>query len=342
MKKELFWLMALSLLIVGCDERTDTVSEKQEVKIEEEKFKQAKVEVKIKRLEREMFAFKSKADIALFLERNPIFVRDYFEVPNAHKEAPFIDQLYDMYTNEKLKEFYRDNEKFYGNMDDLKTEMNSMFSYIKYYYPDYYVPEINTLVTGFRFDRDFSFSDSLIVIGLDYFMGSNARYRPQFYDYMLLRYEKQYIVPMMGLAITKKFNDYDDKDETMLAEMIYYGKAHYYLERVLPTLPDSINIQFSGKELTETNQNVDVIWGHFVEKKLLFDTNHKTKQRYIGESPGVVAIGDNCPGRIGRWLGWQIVRKYMKENPEITLQDLMKNKNAADIFKKSKFKVKAK
>lgn len=218
--------------------------------------------------------------------------------------------------------------------------MNGMFSYVKYYYPDYYVPEVNTLITGFRFDRDFAFSDSLIVIGIDYFLGKKARYRPQFYEYMLSRYEKPYMVPMIGLAISSKFNEYNPKDETMIAEMIHYGKAHYFLERVMPDLPDSLNIQFTAQEMKEVDQNVDVIWGHFIEKKLLFDTNHKTKQRYLGESPKVVAIGDNCPGRIGRWLGWQIVRKYMRENPSITLQDLMKDQNAQEIFKKSKFKIK--
>lgn len=340
MRKNLIAFLSIALLLVGCNEKTSNLPEKETVAIEPAKFEKVKVNVKIERLEREMFNFKSPEDVSAFLRKHPLFVKKYLEVPNAANEAPFVRQLYEMYTNPKLKEFYNDNEKFYGDFSDLQKEMNEMFSYIKYYYPDYYVPEVNTLVTGFRFDRDFAFSDSLIVIGMDYFLGSRARYRPQFYDYMLSRYEKPYMVPMMGLAISAKYDEFDSKDETMIAEMIHYGKAHYFLERILPELPDSLNIQFTGQEMIDADQNLDVIWGHFIGNKLLFDTNHKTKQRYLGESPKVVAIGDKCPGRIGRWLGWQIVRKYMQENPSVTLQALMKDKNAQEIFKKSKFKIK--
>ncbi len=342
MKKSLFLLsLVLALVTTGCNEKTSNLPEKEKVEIKTDEFEKAKVEVTIERLEREMFNFKSKADVSAFLNRHPKLVKEYFAIPNAANEAPFVNQLYEMYTNPALKEFYNDNEKFYGDFSDLKAQMSDMFSYVKYYYPDYYVPKINTIVTGFRFDQDFAFSDSLIVIGIDYFLGKKGRYRPQFFDYMLARYDKPYMVPMMGLAISSKYDEFDPKDETLIAEMIHYGKAHYFLERIMPELPDSLNIQYTTQEMIDVDQNVDVIWGHFIEKKLLFDTNHKTKQRYVGETPKVVVIGDKCPGRVGRWLGWQIVRKYMKENPNVTLQDLMKDKDAQGIFKKSKFKIKA-
>jgi gliding motility-associated lipoprotein GldB len=342
MKKNLFIVVVgIAAVMIGCNTKTSNLPDKEIVEVKSDEFEKAKVEVKIERLEREMFKFKSSEEVAAFLTKHPMLVKQYFEVPNAAHEVPFVNKLYQMYTNEALKEFYNDNEKFYGDFSDLTTEMNGMFSYLNYYYPEYYVPQINTIVTGFQFDRDFSFSDSLIVISIDYFLGNKARYRPQFFEYMLSRYNKSEMVPMMGLAISSKYNEFDEKDETMIAEMIHYGKAHYFLERIMPELPDSLNIQYTSEEMIETDKNLDVIWGHFIEKKLLFDVNHKTKQRYIGESPKVTVIGDKCPGRIGRWLGWQIVRKYMKENPTVTLPELMKDKKAAEIFKKSKFKIKA-
>ncbi len=342
MKNLLFSLfIGIAFVFLACDSKTSNLPQKEVVEIPSEDFEKAKVEVKVERLERALFSIKTTRDVELFLTNNPALVNDYFEVPNAAKEEPFVAKMLAMYTNPKLKEFYNENEQFYGDFADLTTQINGLFSHLVYYYPDYKVPQVKTIVTGFQFDRDFSFSDSLIVISIDYFMGSEARYRPQFFDYMLARYNKAYMVPMMGLAISSKYDEFDPKDETMIGEMIHYGKAHYFLERMLPELPDSLNIQYTSKEMNEADQNLDVIWGHFIEKKLIFDVNHKTKQRYLGESPKVAVIGDNCPGRIGRWLGWQIVRKYMSENPSVTLQELMKDKNAAEIFKKSKFKLKA-
>ena len=40
------------------------------------------------------------------------------------------------------------------------------------------------------------------------------------------------------------------------------------------------------------------------------------------------------------WLGWQIVRKYMEENPKVTLAQLMAEKNAQKILTESKYKPK--
>jgi hypothetical protein len=239
-----------------------------------------------------------------------------------------------------MKQFIQEDEKYYGDFSDVTSELETMFKYLKNYYPTYSIPTINTVVTGFRFNQDFSFSDSLIVISTDYFLGKKASYKPDLYAYMLSRYQKPYIVPMIGLALSSKYNEFDTKDESMLSNMIFYGKAHYFLERIMPDLADSLNIQYTDSNMMEVNKNADVIWAHFIDKKLLFDNNHKTIQRYVGESPKVAMIGDKCPGRIGRWLGWQIVRKYMKDHPEVTLQQLMADKDANKIFKESKFKVK--
>jgi len=142
---------------------------------------------------------------------------------------------------------------------------------------------------------------------------------------------------MIALAISSKFNNANLNDQTMVASMIYYGKAHYFVERVLPDLADSLNIMYSGQELKEVENHKNLIWGHFISEKLLFNSTRFIVDKYCGERPKVVEIGDKCPGRIGRWLGWQIVRSYMREHPEVTLKQLMEEKDAQKIFKQSKF-----
>jgi hypothetical protein len=123
----------------------------------------------------------------------------------------------------------------------------------------------------------------------------------------------------------------------MLANMIYYGKAHYFLERVMPNLPDSLNIMYTEKELKNAKENLPTIWGHFVERKLLYETSHKALENYTGEAPATNEISNECPGRIGRWLGWEIVRKYMSKNT-MTLKQLMAEPNAEKIFKTSGYR----
>jgi gliding motility-associated lipoprotein GldB len=331
-----FILICLIPLLGSCNDSENETSEAVKVVVEDNK--KPSVNINIVRLEKELFSMKSREDVEKFLKAHPRFCNEFLEIPEAFKERALADKFIALYTNSALKGWNKEVQKYYGDFSEVKSQLESSFSYIKYYYPDYYIPEVNTIVTGFQFDRDFSFSDSLIVVSIDYLMYDSASYRPEMFEYIKKRYDKPYLVPMMMMAISSKYNEHNAKDETMLANIIHFGKAHYFIERMMPELHDSLNIGYSSKELKEVKQNLGVIWGHFIEKKLFFETNPKLIQKYCGESPKVVTIGDNCPGRIGRWLGWQIVRKYMEEHPEATLQDLMKEKDANKIFKESKFK----
>ncbi|NJM24566.1 MAG: hypothetical protein HC859_02605 [Bacteroidia bacterium] len=62
------------------------------------------------------------------------------------------------------------------------------------------------------------------------------------------------------------------------------------------------------------------------------------KQRYLGERPKTLEVGEQCPGRIAQWVGWQIVNSYMKNHPDVTLQQLMQTADAQAIFKASQYK----
>jgi hypothetical protein len=172
-----------------------------------------------------------------------------------------------------------------------------------YYYPDTTIPRVYTAVTGFA-GSDLFVSDSVIIIGLDYYLGEGVTFRPlEFPQYILKRYRQEYIVPSIFLLWSSGLNKTDIEDKSMLAEMVYYGKAYYFTSQILPYASDSLVIGYSGEEISDVKQNQDVIWAHFVEKQLLYETSHFTKKKYMDERPKTLEIGEKCPGRIGEWLG---------------------------------------
>ena len=85
--------------------------------------------------------------------------------------------------------------------------------------------------------------------------------------------------------------------------------------------------------------NESFIWKYFVENKLLYSTDTKLYTRFIANAPFskfYIDIDKESPGSVGVWLGWQIVRSYMKNN-NVTLQHLLQT-NSEEIFKRSKYK----
>jgi uncharacterized protein YjaZ len=58
----------------------------------------------------------------------------------------------------------------------------------------------------------------------------------------------------------------------------------------------------------------------------------------MGESPFIQGFPEGSPSRIGHWLGWQIVKAYMLNNPKIPIKELMRNNNMQQILDASKYK----
>src|SRR5258706_63077 len=78
----------------------------------------------------------------------------------------------------------------------------------------------------------------------------------------------------------------------------------------------------------------------FVEKQLLFSSNSELFSKYLSEGPTTNGFPAESPGNIGTFVGWQIIKAYMKENPEISPARLMKETDATIILKDSKYKPK--
>jgi hypothetical protein len=160
------------------------------------------------------------------------------------------------------------------------------------------------------------------------------------YDYLLRQYIKENVVPtvMLLYGIDSKYNRTNPTDKTVLADMITYGKAYYFAKQMVPCTPDSVFIWYTAEEIEGSRKNQDLIWARFIEDQILYSNNHMIKQKYLGERPKTIEVGEKCPGRIAQWVGWEIVKSYMTSHSDVTLPQLMEYQNADKLFKESKYK----
>jgi hypothetical protein len=319
------------LLFGSCNHATDT-------DIAEVDVSQVKVDVNIPRLDKELFSCKNEAEILSFLNTNERVATVYFQT-DKQGFAALAKNLNQSLQSQGLRDFYEQSssEKFFKNITDIEADFREAFQHLKYYYPTFKEPKICTIFTGFT-GKDMYVSDSLIVIGLDYFMGEGSKYRPDIYTYQLKKYQRGYIVPQIMLLLSGKYNETDLTNKTLLAEMVWYGKSYEFGHTMMPSKADSLFIGYSGVQLDETYASQDLIWAHLIEKKALYSIVEPVKAKYIGERPGTPEIGPRCPGSIGRWVGWRIVSKYYDSDPKLTIQEVMKNANAQGILEASKYK----
>jgi hypothetical protein len=297
-----------------------------------------KVVVEVEQLQDSVTSFSTKKELVDFFS-NHTQLRDVFFNRTAYPDdSVFINELYSRFNNPYFDSLLLDTHQVFGDLSELKNELNEAFTNLKYYYPNFEPPKVKTVITGL--ESDIFVSDSLIIIGLDYYLGPGARYKPNMYDYMLRRYQKNFIVPsiMLLYGIDDQFNKTNLEDRTVLADMISYGKTYYFAKQMLPCVPDSIFIGYTQEELEGSRENSDLIWKRLVEDEVFYSTSHLIKQKYVAERPKTLEVGERCPGRIATWVGWEVVKKYMDQSESVTLPQLMQNPSSTEIFKASKYR----
>lgn len=293
------------------------------------------LEVNITRLEDEFFTANSTEDFLFLLDKYPDFAQSYLQQSLYFSSDSLAANLYEVHQDSALRILYDSVRIEFADISKLEDEIETAFKAIKYYFPDFKIPKVYTFVSGFS--SDLIVSENMIVIGLDYFLPADHAFQPDIARYMAVRYEKEYLVPMIVLAISSKYNITNPTDNTLLSEMIYYGKAYHFVKAIMPCTSDQYIIGYTPEEIGESFDNEEYIWSHFVENELLYETNPFEIRKYIGEAPFTDAISTKAPGRLGRWLGWNIVDDY-QSNQNIDLPLLMMEFDVEKIFRQSGYR----
>lgn len=330
---KLFTLLLISIFLAGCGEDPCGYIPEGELPL---------VNIEIERMENEIFSLNTLSKVREFSKNNPVIAEQFLRKNEYPNDSIFALELSKRFNNPYIDTLKLELNKYFSDITWLEKKLEGAFSLMKYYYPEVKIPKVQTVATGF--DYDLLVSDTLIIIGLDYYMGPEARFRPMgTYNYILKRYEKKYIVPsiMLLYGISSGFNENNLQDNSILAEMVSFGKSFYFAKRILPCTADSTLIWYTDKEMNNVKKYDYIAWGYFLENGLLYETSHLMKRKYLDERPQTYEITQfECPPRIATWLGWEIVKQYMDRNPDLTLQELMKVSDARKIFEDSKYRPK--
>lgn len=321
-------LILLSLAFIAC---------KEDKCIDAPDVSHIEISVNIERLDKKLYKIPTKNDLDILLSQNGVFANSFLNLSQSPMPNMVIDRYYNLLNAGDIDSLFIEVDNTFGDLEDIRLQFEDAFRYLKYYFPEAKVPKIQTVVTGIA--NDIFMSDSLIIIGLDYYLGPNGKYRPMNVPgYLLKRYQKEYLVPQIMLMYSNYFNKTDYEDQTALADMVYYGKAYHMAKNLMPCAPDSILTGYTAFETNDIDEHEPVIWASFLENEVLYERNPFIKDKFLSERPQTLEVGSNCPGRIGRWIGWNIVRKYASEHENVSLPDLMQMDDAQKIFSESKYK----
>jgi hypothetical protein len=79
------------------------------------------------------------------------------------------------------------------------------------------------------------------------------------------------------------------------------------------------------------------MWRYLIEHDLLYSTDQLVIRKLTGEGPFTSYFSTESPGKAAIWTGFRIVESYMRRNPSVTLEQLMKDIDYQGILEKARY-----
>lgn len=325
-----FLLVALIILITGCHRNPLKVD-----------VSGIDLKLEIKRLDRDIFLVKpGYQQIAIQKLR-----QTYGSFFNAYNENVIAlgdpaDSLYAGYLNTFLNDTMRilsrqKIDSVFSDLTGLEKKLQDGFRHYKYYFPHKTIPQVFTIISGFN--QSVVMTNDAIGVSLDNYLGADC---PFYLMLGLPAYKRENMnrdkIPtdvLYSWAISEFA--FDESNTNLISNMIYEGKICYFLDAMFPEEPDYLKIGFKPDQLEWCKKNEAGMWTYLVEHRLLFNTDRMNIIRFTDPAPFTSSFTTDSPGRAGVWLGWQIVKKYMKKNPRISLPELMSENDYQKILNDS-------
>lgn len=299
------------------------------------------VDLTIERTETELFESKDLKEVYDFLQKYPELAQQFWHNYQYPNDQILARQIFMQVSHPTVKDtVYTESIKAFEASPDFEASLEEVIGRLKAYFPEAKTPDVKTAITVFY--NDLVVSDSLIIIGLDHFVGAKSTYAPPvdlYPEYVLRRYNYEHLPSLISFFLAGQFVS-PGEENSLLSEMIDFGKTYYLASRLQPCAPDSVIIGFTDQNMVDIGENREIIWANFVENQILYTTDHQIKKKFLDERPNVYEIGEKCPGRIGAWVGWEIVEEYMANN-DVSVQELVRETNHHMIFEKSGYKPKS-
>jgi len=308
----------LSLMFFSCDKKSSV----------EKKIEALPVQIKIDRFD-QVFFESSQKDLQTIKKGYPFFF------PEGIPDSVWVNKI----NNSLWRELFAEVQKKYKKSETIEAELEKVFKHIKFHFPKTKSPKVYTVIAEMDYDNKVIYADSLVIISLEMYLGKDHKFY-EFPAYIRQNFEQRQMMPDL-VASFGKSKITTEKDNTLLSQMIYHGKLLYLKDLLLSSHTDDEKMGYTPKEISWCEENESYIWRYFLENELLYSNELKLNSRFIAPAPFskfYLEIDNESPGQVGAWIGWQIVRSFVKNNdvPVAKLLEL----NAKELFKKSKYKPK--
>lgn len=222
------------------------------------------------------------------------------------------------------------------NDKKLNREISELYSNLSNEFSEFNSPKIITLNNGIDYQFKIISTDSLVLLSLDCYLGDQSLYK-NIPSYISQRMSEEFLMRDLAEKLISNHVIYP-KNRQFISKIIHYGKIYNLMIANLDF--DEIKaLNYNEREIVWAKNNEKEVWKFFIENEILFNTSNTLEERFINFGPyskfGISIDYESAP-MIGRWIGYKIVKSYLKSNNK-TIEEIL-NMNEYELYLNSNYK----
>jgi hypothetical protein len=225
-------------------------------------------------------------------------------------------------------------------------QLQTLFKTLHYYFPAYNLPKKIIYFIGPLEGFGNSIGSDYMAVGLQMFLGDTSSWyqseqiQKYFPSYISRNFTPRFIPITAAKNLVQDIAPNSRVSRSLIIEMIELGKRQYILKKVLPETNDADLFGYSSLQYAATINAEQDIWNYLLKMNLVYSKDPKVTTQLLSEGPFSIYFGNEIPGNVGLYIGYQIVKSWISQQSDEDQSNLIAllQMPAEKIFAESKYK----
>lgn len=166
--------------------------------------------------------------------------------------------------------------------------------------------------------------DSVVYVALNHYLGADHPAYSSMPEYSRVTKQPSYIPLDVAEAILSVEYPYvESPTPSAIQYYLYEGALLKGISELTGITDEAVLMGWTPEQLEQVKQQEPGIWRKMASDNLIYTTDMSTARRLCEPSPASRLIAPDLPGRIGRFIGYQIVNSYIANNPDTPIPGLL-------------------
>ncbi len=250
--------------------------------------------------------------------------------------SSFSDEEWLNIKNDSVRKIIFNETQVEFKNDYLNRNISKLYYGLSNQFSNFNSPKIITINNGLDFQYKLIDIDSLVLLSLDCYLDNDELYKT-IPAYISQKMNKNFLMRDLAEKLISRYVNYPTNRQ-FLDKIIYYGKVYNLMTTNLD-FDEANALYFNEKEIVWARDNEKEVWKFFIENEILFNTSNILVERFINFGPYSkfgISIDYESPPMIGKWIGYKIVKSYLKSNNK-TIEEIL-NMNEYELYLNSNYK----